>query len=85
MSVDNRVERPLTALELLSRVHILPPGGGMKVEPRATDLSKVVPKPSQSGNVAFSMSEQEKHTAKKEAKRPALLKKADISDIIECE
>jgi hypothetical protein len=51
MTVDNMI-RPPTALELLGKVHPLPPGGGGRIEPKSTDLSKVVPKPSQTETVA---------------------------------
>lgn len=35
------VEHSLTTTELLSKVHILPPGSGKSPQPKATDLSRV--------------------------------------------
>lgn len=66
MAVD--ILRPPTALELLSHVHPIVSGGGSKIEPKASDLSRVVPKPSQSG-ISVEMTQLEKLLAKAQAER----------------
>lgn len=60
------MSRPPTALELLGRVHQIVSGGGSKIEPKASDLTRLVPKPSQSKE-AVEMTQLEKGLAEAQA------------------